>query len=131
MFRTTIKREDTYQGKLAKLLPAEMVAAYMALNGIVNGATELAGAEKLITSWVVFGVTLIVTVIYLILQNNKVEPANKMKPWEIALTSMSFVIWALSVGAVLQATFPGWKLVYENLIVAAWTLFLPLFISGE
>ena len=131
VFHRTIRKNDSYVSDLAKLLPAEMVAVYTALNGIVLQAGDLVDAEKLVVGWIVFGVVFLVTIAYLILQNRKNEPADKMKWWEILLNVIAFAIWALAVGQLLRTTFPGtWKLTYENLLVGGWTLIVPALVGA-
>jgi hypothetical protein len=132
MLRSGIREGNSYTERLGKLLPAEAVAIYMALYGILNAATGLTGSEKITLGWIVFGVSLVVTIVYLALQ--KPKPADpKMKWWEILLATISFVIWALSVGGVLRETFgDGWRPLHEiseKLIVAAWTIIPPMFIK--
>lgn len=131
MFRTTIRREESYLTKLAKLLPTEMVAVYTGLNGVVSAATDLTDTETIVVTWIVFGVVLAATIFYLIRQNQNNPPAEKMKWWEIMLTTLSFIIWSVAIGGAMRLTFDWWKLTYENLIVAGWTLLLPIFVTGQ
>jgi hypothetical protein len=126
-----LRRSDPHLEKLAALLPAEMVALYTALNGIVNAALDLTGSEKVILLWCTFGFALLVTVVYLIRKNAQLVPDEKMSPLQILLSVASFAIWALAIGGVLRESFAGWKLTYENLIVAAWTLGVPYLIPGK
>jgi uncharacterized membrane-anchored protein len=128
---TALRRSASHMDKLAALLPAEMIAGYTALNGLVSGAADLTGSEKIVLLWVTFGFALLITIIYLIRKNRELDSANKMTPWQILVTTVSFAIWALAIGGVMRESFAVWKVTYENLIVAAWTWGSPFLVPGK
>ena len=109
-----IKSDQTYRSKLLKLIPSEIVAAYMVLKGIVPAESGKWGL------FVVSLVLLIITPFYL----SKFEKVKKAS--QVAFSSLSFIIWVYSIGG----PFVYWGL-YEpwiaSIALVLWTLIIPLF----
>lgn len=88
--------EDTYKNKLervAKYVPAEILATYLFLNGI--SATAAAGHERLLWYGFSFVVCLIFTPFYFRLV---AQPGDAVRNQQI-VSIVAFVIWAYSLGA--------------------------------
>lgn len=82
---------SAYLEKVAKLIPGEVVAAYIAILGIV--ASETDAHSRTITLWIVFVACLVATPIYLYFQ----AVANKPKWVHLFLSSVGFAVWAFAV----------------------------------
>ncbi|UCH92599.1 MAG: hypothetical protein JSV88_20195 [Candidatus Aminicenantes bacterium] len=109
-----IKDTQTYRSKLLKLIPSEIVAAYMVLQGIIPEASAKWGLV------IVSLVLLIITPIYLC----KFE--NVKKTAQIAFSTFSFVIWIYSLGG----PFIHWgihKPWIGSIVLVLWTLLIPMF----
>lgn len=82
---------NAYLEKVAKLVPSEIVAAYIAILGLVPSIGNV--ALRPIVAWGTFGVCLLLTPIYL---NFQAVP-NAPKRMHLLLSSIAFVCWAYAV----------------------------------
>jgi hypothetical protein len=110
-----IESTNTYKDVLLKLIPSEIVAAYMVIDGLVPG-------DKPYAKWVATGASmflLILTPIYL----NKLYKVHK---WlQILFTTGSFVVWVYWMGG----PFKYWGIhvpPIASIILVLWTLLIPL-----
>ncbi len=109
------KKENQYKDVLLKLLPGEIVAAFLVLDGIIL-------PQELNAKWLSLGVVvvlLIMTPFYLIRIYN-------VKRWrQLLFISVSFIVWVYSVGG----PFKYWDLYNPRLgsiFLILWTLLIPL-----
>jgi len=106
---------DNYYSRLIKLIPAELIALYLALDGIVS-----AMPQKQILLWVVFGIALVGGWFYLARVANVTRVAQRI------ITLMAFVIWVFVLGGPF-AMLPWYDVNYGKLLVTLYTFFVPLF----
>ena len=87
-------RSDNYAERLLKMIPAESVALFITLEGIISQSPD----SKLfgILTWSVFGICLLFTPLYL----RSIGGVKKIS--QILITMIAFVIWALTIGDSLQ-----------------------------
>jgi len=115
-----IKQENPYQSRLLKLIPSEIVAAYLAITGFIP--EDYPYAKVLLT---LITLALLVMIPFYL---NKFQGVRG--PFQIAFTSLSFVIWVYSLGG----PFKYWG-IYEAVIgssfLVLWTLLIPFFIKPE
>jgi hypothetical protein len=105
---------DAYPLKVAKLLPAEVTAAYFAINGYLNDNLDNQ------STLVVFGAVLAVICFFLI----RWQTNNSL---QAALTSFAFVLWAANISANDFAT-ENTRIVLACVLVIA-SLVLPRIIT--
>jgi len=137
-----------YQDKLVKLIPTEIVGAYMVLAGMLGfdptstaaatvvqatgaaaNAVQVAGQIpiselKPVLIQIVFVLLLILTPIYLW----KVSRVSNVV--QIVVTTFSYVIWVYTLGG----PFVVWGLYYPligSVILVIWSLITPLFVSAS
>ncbi len=107
-----------YLEKVAKLVPSEVVAGYIALVGFV-GAVGYEDARVWLY-WAVFALCLVLTPLYL---NKQAEP-NRPKRNHLIMSTVAFVVWAYAIsGATLL---PDW----HDAAVAAIVLVVFSLVSG-
>jgi hypothetical protein len=113
-----IKSTNEFRSKLLKLIPSEIVAAYMVLQGIIP---EDSGKWGLI---IVSLVLLIITPFYL----SKFEKVKKAS--QIAFSTASFVIWVYTLGGpfVFWGVYKPW---IASIVLVLWTLIIPLFFGAK
>ncbi len=109
-----ISSEDNYRDKLIKLIPAEIVAAYLMLqaNLLDQGRTVV---------WIVIGVLFILTFLYL-------RFFGEVKKWlQLIFSSLSFLIWVYSIAPeeILGPDLHNPSL--ATIILVLWTLLIPFF----
>lgn len=111
-----IKDTNEYRERLLKLLPSEIIAAYLAIEGIV--ATQPAIRNQVLTWACVFLFILIPFYLWFLFKIKKVL--------QIIVTMISFAVWIFSIGGpFLQC--PWYLQVYGAVLLVLWTLTVPLF----
>lgn len=85
-----------YLEKVSRLIPAEVLAGYLAMMGFVG---SINGAEtQKIANWIIFGACLVLTPLYL----NNVAVPNRPKRNHLIVSTVAFVVWAyVTTGAQL------------------------------
>ena len=109
-----IKTDEKYVGRLLKLIPSEVVAAYLAIQGIVPEESQKWGL--LVVSLVLF----IITPFYL----RKVQEVKQVS--QVFISSLSFIVWVYCMGGpfVLFNIHEPW---IASVLLLLWTTFLPQF----
>jgi len=113
-----IKSTEEYKGKLLKLIPSEIIAAYMVLQGMVP---QDKGKWGLI----------IVSVVLLILTPFYLKTMERVKRnLQVVVSTLGFVVWVYSLGGpfVYWGLHESW---IASIILVLWTLSVPLFIRTE
>ncbi len=83
-------KADYYKDKLLKLLPAEVVGAFLFIDGIFKGNKVEASTLHAI-QWGVFVILIILNILYL-----RKTQQNKWR--QVIFTSGAFVIWVAAIG---------------------------------
>jgi len=114
-----IKTNEEFKSRLLQLIPSEIVAAYMVLQGMIPQDEGKWGI-------------LIVSVVLLILTPFYLKIMEKIKGnLQIIASTLSFVVWVYSLGG---GPFAYWGL-YESwiasIVLVLWTLIIPLFVKTE
>ena len=120
----TIKPDQDYKSKLLKLIPTEIIAAYMALHGIFQGQVIRIGESDLthFVGWGVFVVLLVLTPLYL----GKIHKVKGKA--QMALTTLSFIVWVYTLGGPFQMQ-GLYQPQIASCVLVLWTLTVPLFIE--
>lgn len=130
-----VSQTQTFADKLMKLIPTEIVGAYMVLAGIIGyppGSTVYVAAAAEITDdavrafliQFVFAVLLVLTPIYL-RRVGRVESVA-----QIAVSTLSFIIWVYSLGG----PFVVWRCYYPlmgSVVLVLWAVFTPLLMTSR
>ena len=74
--------------KVARLIPSEIIAGYLTMIGFVGSVKNIQTQNTIV--WIVFGIGLILTPIYL----NNVAEADKPKRNHLILSTVAFLVWA-------------------------------------
>jgi len=113
-----IREDQNYRDRLLKLIPSEIVAAYLVLSGIIPREAKLG--------------TLIVSIVLLVLVPFYLwRLHNVQRTSQLMITTISFVVWVYSLGG---GPFAVWEL-YEpwiaSVILVLWTLVIPLVVNPK
>jgi hypothetical protein len=113
-----IKLNQEYLGRLLKLIPSEIIAAYLAIQGFIPEDSEKWGLS------IVSLVLLILTPFYL----KTVQKVEKTS--QIFVSTLSFVVWVYSMGGpfVLWNIHQPW---ISSAILLLWTTFIPQFFKTK
>lgn len=108
---------DGYFDRLFKYIPAELVAGYIFVLGVVKQLTD-AGEIK-VFQWILFFVFCILTPLYLW----RVQKVLKIQQHVISL--LSFVVWAFALGGPFALC--GWyNPVYGSILLPVFTLLVAI-----
>jgi len=109
---------DEYVEKILKLIPAETVAVYLSLDGVLSSA--LSGQQLRIWLWVIFVLVLVGNILYL--RRAKVTAVS-----QLTLMSVAFGIWVLALGGPF-ALFEWYRPFMGSVVLTLFTFFLaPLY----
>jgi hypothetical protein len=113
-----IKLNQEYLGRLLKLIPSEIIAAYLAIQGFIPEDSEKWGLS------IVSLVLLILTPFYL----KTVQKVEKTS--QIFVSTLSFVVWVYSLGGpfVLWNIHQPW---ISSAVLLLWTTFIPQFFKTK
>lgn len=96
-------RADEYTDRLVKYIPAEVVAAYVAVQGIVQVAADATLARTL--HWIAFVALLLMTPLYL-WRIQRVEKAG-----QLVISSAAFLVWVFAIGGPFDDLIPNARLI--------------------
>lgn len=117
---------DPYTSKIIKLIPADIIGVYLGVFNIIKSSSENQVNNNTL-QWIVFGLILIITPFYL----KKV--AGVIGTRQIAFSTLSFVVWAFSLGGPLDGQdIGGYTIQFLGaLFLPIYTLLIPLFYTGN
>ncbi len=114
-----ISQTSTYTDKLAKLIPAEWVGAYIAIKGILDSAQGAPHA-------VYYGTTLFLLLLLPLYLRCVLAVESKM---QIFVTTASFVVWVFSLGGDHVGALSWYEPYQGSIALILWTLAIPVLIS--
>jgi hypothetical protein len=108
-----IKKENIYRERLLKLIPSEIVAAYIFLQGVIPEENAKLGLL------IVTAILLILTPFYL----RKFENVTNLV--QVVITTFSFLVWVYSLGGPFEVwgIYQPW---IGAIVLVTWTLIVPL-----
>lgn len=116
---------DSYFEKLLKYIPADIVAAFVALDGILKEG----GNDPLWLSWAVFGALLVLTPFYICYIKTTPPGIVTAKTFHWAASTFAFAVWVFALGGPFAVTFAWYKPVFGTVLLIITTLALPVFES--
>jgi hypothetical protein len=108
---------DTYFDKVVKYIPADVVAAWVAVTGIIaNAGADVPSGTVL---WICFAFGVVFTPIWVFVQTKRagLPPAYI----QVAIATGAFVIWVLALGGPF-ATLSWYQPLYGSLALIGYTL---------
>ena len=113
---------NDYKDRLVKLIPTEIITAYVTLKGLINGS----GVEgnKSLLLWIVFGILVIINPLYLC------YVTQVKKPGQILFSSLAFILWVMVIGGTFT-TILGFPAEFiGSILLVIYTLFIPFVYKG-
>lgn len=121
---------DDYKDKIIKLIPGEVVTAYLGIKGLMDSAKEWIKNIE-ITEWVIFGILLILTPLLY-------RKIYQVKGKQLLVSTIAFAIWVFSIGGPFDYFFlladgniSPVKGFYSGVTLILFTLITPLLFSSE
>ena len=106
---------DTYFDKVVKFIPADIVAAWVAVTGLVASAPDIPRETIL---WIAFGIGLILTAWWTWKQAS--APGRRPPVTQAIISTGAFAVWVFALGGPFQHV-PGQR-VYGSLLLILYTL---------
>ncbi|MBO8131658.1 MAG: hypothetical protein H0Z29_09110 [Candidatus Marinimicrobia bacterium] len=121
-----IHPNQSYKDKLLKLIPSEIVGAYMVIQGILSGQNILIGDKDITASfnWAIFIIIFLLTPLFLL------RVHNVRKTSQLIITSISFIIWGYSLGGPFAVS-GLYQPQIASILLVLWTLIIPLAIKTK
>jgi hypothetical protein len=116
---------DTYTDKLIKYIPADIVAGWTAVNGMIAGRDADQQATLL---WIVFIFGLVITPLWIA----RVTGRSGMKParTQIVISTIAFVVWVFALGGPF-AGLSWYDPIYGSLLLVGFTFVVPIINPSE
>ena len=113
---------NDYKDRLVKLIPSEIITAYVTVKALINGAGEQ-GNRQLLT-WIIFGILVVLNPLYLY------YVTNVKKAGQIVFSSFAFVLWVMVIGGTFT-TVLGYSAEYlGSIMLVVYTLLIPFVYKG-
>jgi hypothetical protein len=113
---------NDYKDRLVKLIPTEIITAYVTIRGLVGGSGVQGNKQLLI--WIVFGVLLVINPLYLY------YVTLVKKPGQIAFSSIAFVLWVMVIGGTFGNILGFPPEFLGSILLVIYTLFIPFVYKG-
>ncbi|MFC4818503.1 hypothetical protein [Flavobacterium sp. GCM10023249] len=120
-----VKAPNDYKERLLKLIPTEIVTAYITIAGIIEGF-KIKNDETIL--WTVILVLVFITPLYLY------KLFNVVKKGQLFFSTIGFFIWALATHSPIKPEDTANELPVASLASIAliiYTLCIPIFYKGE
>lgn len=120
----TVKADD-YSARVLKLIPAEVVAAFVTIDGIIKSSNQALSATAY---WMIFLLMAAGTYLYTVRIANM--PPLVKPHLQAALTTVSFVVWVFAIGGPFLYSASSWYTpIYGALILPLYTFFVPIMMT--
>lgn len=113
---------DSYFERLLRYVPADIVAAWVTLDGIFKSQNY----HPLWLSWGVFGVLTFLTPLYIVYIKTEPQGFLPSKTFHWMAATFSFGVWVFALGGPFPVTFQWYQPVYGSVLLVLTTLFLPV-----
>jgi hypothetical protein len=113
---------NDYKDRLVKLIPSEIITAYVTLKGLINGAGEQGNKQLLL--WIVFGILVVLNPLYLY------YVTNVKKAGQIVFSSIAFVLWVMVIGGTFTSILGFSPEYIGSILLVLYTLFIPFVYKG-
>lgn len=114
---------NDFKDRLVKLIPSEIVTAYVTIQGLLSGAASPAGNKNLLL-WIVIALLFILTPVYLYYIGN-------VKKWsQIIFTAVAFILWVIVIGSPVKEILGYEAGFIGSIFLVLYTLMIPFFYKG-
>jgi len=117
---------DTYFDKVIKYIPADIVATWTVVTGLVASASEQVPKAQVLWFAYVFGI--IMTALWTWKQTQ--ETNKPIAKTQIVVATLAFVIWVAALGGPFEFL-PAYQRLYGSLLLIAYTLTVGLVNPSE
>ena len=117
------RADESYFEKLLRYIPGDIVAGWVALNGIIVG--EAGNSPTL--QWIVFGTLLVLSPLYMCYMKTSPQGIGWSKTFPCLVAAFAFAVWVFALGGPFAAQWPTlYKPVYGSIALILTTLIIPV-----
>lgn len=113
---------NDFKDRLVKLIPSEIVTAYITIQGLIAGGPPNGQSETLL--YIVIGVLLILTPVYLI------YVSKVAKTGQVVFTTVAFIIWVIVIGSPIKEILNFPASFIGSIMLVLYTLIVPFIYRG-
>ncbi len=118
------RNELSYFDKLIRYIPGELVAAYLALDGLLQ---EQLVDHSIVLYWFVFLTLLILTPLYVIYRPTHSDFSEHSKNFHVVAATVAFLVWVFALGGPFAVTWPHlYRPYYGSILLVITTLTIPV-----
>ena len=111
---------DSYSDKLIKYIPSEIVAAWIAVTGIVEGAADIPATTVL---WILLVIFTIITAFWIAKQTS--EQGKPPAKTQITISTGAFLVWSFALGEPFSSL-SFYNPAYGSILLVVYTLVIAL-----
>lgn len=112
---------DTYFDKVIKYIPADVVAAWTVVTGLVASAGDQIPKNTVL--WISYGFCIVLTALW---TRKQTQQSNQpIAITQIAVSTLAFAIWVAALGGPFESL-PSYQRLYGSLLLIAYTLMVGL-----
>lgn len=117
-----LPKAENYQSIVLKLIPTEVVGAYIFIIGLLP--LENGDNKYRILHWIIFGLLFVINPLYLRYASSV---TNKK---QIIICTIGFAVWAFSLGGTFMTIGedPNFSRLIGSIVLALYTLIVPMFL---
>lgn len=112
---------DSYFEKLIKYIPADIVAAYVTIAGILQEHDN----QPIWMTWAVFGCLLALTPLYVCWLKTTPPGISASKTFHWTASCIAFTVWVFALGGPFAAAFDWYRPFFGSIALILTTLLLP------
>ena len=116
---------DTYTNRLVKYIPGDVVAIWIAVTGLISGASDV---PKTTLLWILFAIGVIFTVIWTLKQTT--VKGTKSAITQILISTGAFIVWAIAFGGPFQSL-SFYHAIYGSILLILYTPLVALISPKE
>ncbi|HIA54021.1 MAG TPA: hypothetical protein EYN91_18345 [Candidatus Melainabacteria bacterium] len=119
----SFRADESYFEKLLRYIPGDIVAGWVALNGVIVGEA----GNSPILQWIVFGALLILSPLYMCYMKTDPPGISLHKAFPCLVAALAFAVWVFALGGPFAAQWPTlYKPVFGSVLLILTTLIIPV-----
>ena len=120
-----VPSENNFKDRLVKLIPSEIVTAYVTIQGLISSVGNDNTSKNIHTlMWIIISVLFALTPVYLW------QVGNVRKKGQIVFTTIAFFIWVMAIGSPIGDILGFTSTFIGSIILVLYTLMIPFFYKG-
>jgi hypothetical protein len=113
---------NDYMDRLVKLIPSEIITAYVTIKGLICVAGVTGNKQLLL--WIVFGILVLLNPLYLF------YVTGVKKAGQIVFSSIAFILWVMVIGGTFSSILGFSSEFLGSILLVIYTLFIPFVYKG-